>query len=292
LQVLVATALLLAVAWSPRSARAAVRAFAAPGTDAAATDGIVVLSLNVFGLPWPLGCDVAHRCAKVAAAIRASAPDFVALQEVWDRNAREPLLVDGWHAAFCEPTAGLLGQSGLLTLSRLPIVATSSHRFRQAAGVEVLVGKGALCVVVQSAAGGQVAVWNVHLQSGLEAGAVRREQFRELAAWIRGAPAAGCIVLGDFNCGPGDPEWNALEQAFDALGLVRVSGDEPTYDHRSNPLAAPEPPAAIDHVFARLPWLRGSAAARRAFDAPIDGAFVSDHFGQEVRLPATAVAAR
>lgn len=126
-------------------------------------------------------------------------------------------------------------------MSRLPIVATSNHRFRQSAGVEALVGKGALCVVVQSAAGGQVAVWNVHLQSGLEAGAVRREQIRELAAWIHEVPTAGCIVLGDFNCGPGAAEWEALVQAF---------------------------------------------------DAPIDGAFVSDHFGQEVRLSATAFAAR
>lgn len=284
----------LVMASLPRFARATVLPAPAAGSARPLQRALVAQTLNVFGLPWPVGRDVAQRSARIAVAIVGTAPDFVALQEVWDDVARTPLLAalrdDGYHAAFCESPQGLLGQSGLLTLSRHPIVHAAAFCFTGASGIEALTGKGALCTVVALPDGSRLAIWNVHLQSGSDGDAVRGEQIRELAGWIRSAPERCRVVLGDFNCAPGDREWNDLELELGSLGLVRRSGDEPTYDHRHNPLAACEPPAAIDHVFVDASLHAGAAPARRFHDAPRDGVFVSDHFGLEVRLPLAVLA--
>ncbi len=279
----------------PRFVRAAVRPLAGAHVPHArqslTAQSLVAQTLNVFGLPWPAGHEVASRCLRTAAAIAESAPDFVALQEVWDETSREPLLVRGYHAAFSESPQGLLGQNGLLTLSRHAIAGADSYCFRSATGLEAWVGKGALCTVVTLPDGARLAIWNVHLQSGRDGGAVRGEQIRELAGWIRNAPERCRIVLGDFNCSPGDAEWNDLELEFEALGLARRSGEQATYDHRRNPLAAIEPPAAIDHVFVDAQVHAAAAPARAIHDRPRDGVFLSDHFGLEVRLPVGLFAA-
>lgn len=283
--------LLFVAASMPRIARAAVRPFASGADVPRSRDALVAQTLNVFGLPWPAGHDVGSRCSRTAAAIVEAAPDFVALQEVWDETSREPLLVRGYHAAFCESPQGLLGQNGLMTLSRHAIVCATSHCFCSASGLESWVSKGALRTVVSLPDASRLAIWNVHLQSGSDGGAVRGEQIRELAGWIRHAPERCRIVLGDFNCSPGDAEWHDLELEFDALGLALRSGGRPTYDHRHNPLAVVEPPAAIDHVFVDAAVHAHAAPAHRIHDRPRDGVFLSDHFGLEVRLPVARFAA-
>lgn len=268
-----------------RRANAAVRLHRTNAVCNAAQPYLVVQSLNVFGLPWPAGTDVAKRCGLVAASIRRDRPDLVALQEVWDGEARTPLLVDDYDAAYCESPDGLFGQSGLLTLSRHPIVDSSTYRFTATQGIEAWVGKGALRTVVQIPGSGRLAIWNVHLQAGAGSGDVRSAQIRELAGWIEGSDDENRVVLGDFNCGPGQPEWQFLLAEFTGLGLERRSGDRPTYDCLENPLAAAEPPSAIDHVFIDAVQHAHAPTARRAYDRPIDGTFASDHFGLEILLP-------
>jgi endonuclease/exonuclease/phosphatase family metal-dependent hydrolase len=276
-------ALLLAsfVGWTPCVVRAAVRPAAGavvPGTSSR----VVVRSCNVFGLPWPVGRAVAARCTRMAECIVAEAPDLVALQEVWDSVAREPLFGIGYHTAFSVSPQGLIGQTGLVTMSRHPIVGAATHTFAVSAGLDGLVSKGALRTLVALPGGPMLSSWNVHLQSGSDATAVRCEQIRELVRWIEADVAVPRIVLGDFNCGPGDAEWDVLVPALARLGLERRSGDQPTYDHRHNPLAAVEPPAAIDHVFVDVSLPGDGRGPRRLHDAPCEGMFLSDHFGVEI----------
>lgn len=244
---------------------------------------IVLHTLNVFGLPWPAGVDVTRRCAATADWLRTELPHVVALQEVWDEVARQPLLIEGYHASWWESDRGLLDQGGLLTLTRWPIVATSARTFSSSSGIEAMVAKGALRTRVQIDRETQWDVWNVHLQSGIDAGLVRGGQILELVEWVAAESGAQPIVMGDFNCGPGCAEWDALVAAFAAIGLEPRACPEPTYDAVSNPLATPEPPSAIDHVFVGRQLAGAMSPAQRRHDRPRDGVFLSDHYGVEVR---------
>lgn len=273
---------------APRTVRATIRSLACGRASAVAHPRPFVLqTLNVFGLPWFAGTDVEKRCTLIADSIIAQEPDFVALQEVWDERSREPLLVSGYEAAYCDPARGLLEQNGLLTLSRLPILETSVHRFSDSSGLESWISKGALRTMVRAPNGDRLAIWNVHLQSGVDEGSVRRGQILELASWIESAHDECSVVAGDLNCSEGDPEWALLVQVFGARGLVPRSGRIPTYDHGENPLAAIEPPATIDHVFVNARRWGGSLIARRIHDHPVEGVWLSDHFGLEVTLVAS-----
>jgi endonuclease/exonuclease/phosphatase family metal-dependent hydrolase len=259
----------------------------------AALPARVLQTWNVFGLPWPVGQEVSRRCSAAATVIGAAAADVVALQEVWDEESRDPLLATGYHAVWCRSPQGLLGQNGLLTLSRHPVLAAESRCFDAASGIESLIGKGALCTRLALPDGDALTVWNVHLQSGVDGIDVRRSQITQLTAWIRGAEGDLRVVLGDFNCGPGDDEWSLLCTELAAIGLVPRSGHEPTWDPSCNPLAAAEPPASIDHVFVEHRLAAATPPARRLCSRDIDGGEISDHFAVSVQLPvpARAVAA-
>lgn len=269
----------------PRRSRAYVRHGADLAHRLARADATTVQTLNVFGLPWPIGTDVVGRCRRIADDIVASAPDLIALQEVWDEAALAPLLATGYHASGTESPQGLFGRTGLLTLTRLPILDATSRCFAAASGADALVGKGALCTFVELPGDARLAVWNVHLQSGADDGNVRRQQIGELLRWIAEAGGTRRLVLGDFNCGPGDGEWRELVDGLGRFGLQPCACDRPTYDPPHNPLAADEPPTTIDHVFVDVAAAARAPAAHRIYDRPRNGAFLSDHFGLEVGLP-------
>lgn len=276
---------MLLAAQLPRHQRAIVRKAGTRVTQPA-TAG-VLQTFNVFGLPWPIGEQVTLRCDLVARALARTGPEVVALQEVWDEQARTPLLqLDGYHASWCDSPEGLFGQNGLMTLSRHPVLTATCRCFAAASGVEAFIGKGALRTIVARDDGSQLDVWNVHLQSGAEAGEVRRRQITELVDWVRGSVVPDRVVLGDFNCGPGDAEWDLLVRGLAALDLVPCACDLNTYDNTQNPLAADEPPSTLDHVFVTAAGA-GALRARRIHDQPEQGTFLSDHFGLEVRLRPT-----
>lgn len=277
----------------PRYQCAIVRPAVALGVEALRPPGegepFVVQTWNVFGLPWPAGHEVPRRCIAAGAAIAASGIDVIALQEVWDDDSRLPLLATGHHAAWCRSSQGLLGQNGLLTLSRHPVLAAENHCFHAAAGIESLIGKGALRTVLAVPGGATLTVWNVHLQSGAEDAAVRRAQISQLAAWIAAAGDRNRLVLGDFNCGPGDAEWSLLCTEFAALGLLPRSGHEPTYDPGCNVLAASGPAVSIDHVFVEAAVADFTPPARCLCPRDDYGAVLSDHFALAVQLPGPSV---
>lgn len=281
----------LVAAVLPRGLRVSHRPALVSAAATAGPGDVVLHTLNVFGLPWPVGVDVPRRCDATAHWLQEELPHIVALQEVWDEAARSPLLLDGYHATWWESERGLLDQGGLLTLTRLPVVATSARSFTSASGIEAMVGKGALRTRVQIDRATHWDVWNVHLQSGLDAGVVRAGQIVELVQWVAAEQGAQPIVLGDFNCGPGSAEWDHLVLAFAGIGLEPRSCPEPTYDAGTNPLAAPEPPSAIDHVFVARGLAPTMSAASRRHTAPREGVFLSDHYGVEVRWSAQPVEA-
>ena len=268
-----------------RSGRAAVVPAERPLQPAStvAPSPVRVQTLNLFGLPWPLAPDVEARCRCIASRLAGQSVDVIVLQEAWGEEASAPFALPELHRASCCSPACLLGSTGLMTLSRHAIRHAENRVFQAEEGIERVVAKGVLRTIVELPGGRLLDVWNLHLQSGLDDAHVRAAQIDELLGWLADdAQGQLAVVAGDFNCAPGDPEFARLVAGMHALGFVRAACDRPTYDATANPLAMPEEPKEIDHIFAR--GCGDSLHGMRVWDRAIDGLQPSDHYGVEAVL--------
>jgi endonuclease/exonuclease/phosphatase family metal-dependent hydrolase len=173
------------------------------------------LTYNVWGLPKFFGCGSTNpeRFGQIGRELRFLRSDIVALQEMWHQES--DVLIAESNYSFRAVTGNSklhYGGSGLVTLSKFPIISEEFHPFSKTAGVERLVNKGALFTRVQHPSGSLIDIYNVHLISEPEkisrlflskkrADELRLTQLRELATWItsRQEPNIPIIVLGDFN---------------------------------------------------------------------------------------------
>jgi endonuclease/exonuclease/phosphatase family metal-dependent hydrolase len=263
-----------------------------------------------------------------AIAERLACFDVVALQEtINDQRRREIFdrletagrtcgkrsrLPSGRMFAFVEgPAVGdgswlpLVGNE-LALATRLPIIATDSHIYRDAAEEEVLAAKGVLHARLARGPDDLIDVFVTHLQAGQEHGEVRRRQIGELAAFIRAAARTGVgpvLVLGDFNVrgafvdrqDPGS-DYNFLRRSLDAAVAPRRLADawlatragDPDAASGTKPRMLPDGTLRpheerIDYVFvAGADSLRPSSVAREFFPSEIivDGrplGHLSDH---------------
>jgi endonuclease/exonuclease/phosphatase family metal-dependent hydrolase len=129
-----------------------------------------------------------------------------------------------------KPRLRLLNQSGLVTLSRYPIVEREMLTFSRSCGLERFVSKGVLFTRILRTPTRCVDIYNLHMISLPEGTAryfaqdeetnnVRAHQLAELEGWIRvrrrkGIPA---VVLGDFNVD--EREQNGQYRDLNASGL-------------------------------------------------------------------------
>lgn len=257
------------------------------------------LTLNVWGLPFGLTRHHDARMQAIGEGFGRWQADVIALQEVWTEDAREILAAAGrragypalWHreAAF--------GGSGLMVLSRLPIVSQHFTRYRLA-GLpqrpfhgDYYSGKGFVSLELATALG-PVHLVDTHLHANYS-GPEERDEYRGIRASqaIELAAAARSIrgpvfALGDFNTREGEVPYAILR---DIGGLRDVAA---SLDRRQATCLSPHPyrptragEARIDLILARG---GGGLAVRdisieRVFDEPLDfegqpGAY-SDHAG-------------
>lgn len=177
----------------------------------------------------------------IAGAIRASAADVVALQEVDVHWSTRSNFVDqaavlaaelGMQARFA-PIYQLPGENasapsrefGVALLSRYPIVAFANHAItrlstQQPEGAPPTPMPGLLEATVD-VRGTLVRVFNLHLDYRPDP-TVRRQQVTETLALI-GEPATPTLMFGDLNAGPDAPE---LQPLFERLhDSWKVSAD-------------------------------------------------------------------
>ncbi|MFI1826351.1 RNA repair domain-containing protein [Streptomyces sp. NPDC020412] len=216
--------------------------------------------------------DTARRRPLLLDALRAADADVIALQEV--QSPLYDLLRDAdWPGAGYTLVPGRreADEYGLLLLSRLPV---------REAGLHVLGPHKAVAAIVVETDDGPLTVAVTHLTSdhSPEGPALRTAQLAALAEGF--ATVEGDLILtGDFNDATDAPE--------KALSLRDASPQGPsTFDPRVNPLAALSSttgrPGRLDRVL-----LRGAYRPVRTDVlgvAPVDGLFVSDHFGVAVTL--------
>lgn len=187
-----------------------------------------VLTMNLWGLPWPLARDRRARKRRFLDHLVGASYDIVGIQELWWP----------WRAAF-QLESLLLPESqrdsGLALAGRLRATQRPRvHHFHAGNGIDRLKRKGVMTARVTPEAGGEeISVHVTHLQAGPRKGEVRARQVDELLG-LMATDSGPAIVMGDFNFHAGDPA--------DEKAIARLAGEgfadaiphggenEPTYE--------------------------------------------------------------
>lgn len=240
---------------------------------AAAALALKALTFNAAGIPL-VHERVSERVVEAARRVKAEGYDLVGLQELW---------FDGDAAAF-QREAGLEGSaraggpwfgSGLMVLSRWPVVATAHAAFsavrpslRHPLEGEALADKGWLMARVATPKG-ELDVYSAHTVADYPEAHnrfIRLTELYELSEAIREHSAGRAfVVLGDLNSGRGDPEFDAF---MDLLGLADAC--EP---RGREACADPDRTRRIDHI------LTASPLAAKGTLVLAGEPRLSDHFG-------------
>lgn len=225
-----------------------------------------VLTFNTWGVPF-FSRDRAARMRAIGRALATMDVDVALLQEVFypkDRRLLAVAATEGGLAYSRHFDSGLVG-SGLLTLSRYPILDSSFLRFRLNGRPQDLIrsdyyaGKGVGRVRIATPAG-PVDAYNAHfiapyLEWGPDRFAAHRvaqalEAGQHIATQSADVPAfLGC----DLNCYPDDDTYRTL---LAAGALTQACAGECELAER-NGYATIHPPSRYDYIFAR------SAASRQ-----------------------------
>lgn len=267
-------------AWDAASARWAP---AEQPRGTAASAGLRVLTWNTLWDRYDSDrIDTARRRPLLLSALRDADADVIALQEV-EAGLLSMLLEAPWvreaYTLGTDPGGRDVDDCGLLLLSRLPV---------REAGMHALGPHKAVTAVAVETASGPLVVACTHLSSDhSENGAERREsELVRLAEGLAGVEGE-LVLLGDFNDG-GDLPQTTLGMR-DAWSEVHGHGDAtPTFDPGVNPLAAVSSLSGrvsrLDRVLLRAQGpLRVDGAALTG-DTPVEGLYVSDHYGVEADL--------
>jgi endonuclease/exonuclease/phosphatase family metal-dependent hydrolase len=215
--------------------------------------------------------------------------DFVLLQEAWTAHTRTAIPSHGpWAIARPAAQHTFFQQSGLVTLSKFPIVGGQFYPFAHAAFPDRFVNKGALKITVQLPGGARLNVWNVHLQ---DAGAARTRaaQIRELVAHVKSARDGQIadLVAGDFNCTPDTPLYRELADSL-GVDLQQLGGAKPfvTWDRLS---VKPGAGQTLDYIFLRscTTLQIRQVDTHVAFTASSLNQRLSDHLGLETSVSLT-----
>lgn len=250
------------------------------------TDGaqsLRLLTYNVWGLPsWMTGAK-SGRYPRIARELERLDPDIILLQEAWTAKARKSAPATGsWWKARAAGQHTFFQQSGLVTLSKFPIIGGEFYPFSHAAFPDRLVTKGILKTTMRLSDGSILNVWNVHLQEGGPY-AIRRSQVQELISRVQSAEdgQVADLVGGDFNCTPQCPLYFELEHALGRT-VYELGGEQPfvTWNNLS---AKPGAGQTLDYIFVREHRAPQGfdAFARVAFASTSPAQQLSDHLGLE-----------
>ena len=198
-----------------------------------------LLTYNVWGLPWLVGGRGLGRLEEIGKALRTRSFGVVVLQEMWSRKSRSIAEDSGFQYSVKLPgTYGLLGNSGLVTLSKFPIVQQSFKGFSKRAGIEHAVRKGVIHTRLEVQPGDFVDLFNLHLvspgegkkyhcptQAGIQR--VQRSQIGELREFVRERSASGIpqVFAGDFNIDEASPLY---EREIKSFGVDAYKSYHPT----------------------------------------------------------------
>ena len=270
-----------------------------------ATTTLRILSLNTWGIVWPIGRDVNLRARAIGNHFSQLDVDLIALQEVWTEEARSIFLDAAIGAGFSHTWRGTPSDEngGLLVMSRFPIERSRFTAFELGGIAENIHhsdywgGKGFVILDLAVPGSGTVHLLNTHLHAAYRAREEdeyighRTAQIIQIAAAIRDTKGP-LIAVGDFNFRESFAEYGIFTKLSDVRDIAsdldaraRTSMPPSAYlgmDRESN--------ARIDYVFYRS-GLRISAKAK-SIEVVLDEGFedergrfeYSDHAGLMAEL--------
>jgi endonuclease/exonuclease/phosphatase family metal-dependent hydrolase len=183
--------------------------------------------------------------------------------------------------------------SGLMTLTKHPIVKTDFIKFKKAADADAFANKGVLLTRLNVAGLGEVDIYNTHYQSKASRSAIRVHDNEMLEAIIkRNDKGNPTFVMGDLNTQPGSPEYQDLMKRLNPRDswAERYPGVPGYTASPENPRRDAESGAKrIDYVFV-LPNTRFDIrieSLQVMFAEPVQGVVLSDHYGLSGRFSVT-----
>lgn len=241
-----------------------------------------VLSLNIWGLGYNIATDRAERVQAIGQALDTLNLDIVGFQEVWVKRDQIALMRAGANAGLHYARyfrAGLVG-SGLLILSRYPILSTDFHLFSLRAWPERFLegdyyaGKGVSLARIQTPYG-ELDFYNTHAIAQYEADAIdpyalhRAGNMVEIATFInRSTTSNPVIVTGDFNVNPYKPGYHlvrALARLEDTFASLHPHEQGVTFSHHNPYAKGHSESERLDYVMIR----EGQKAGLQALSAEI-----------------------
>lgn len=194
-----------------------------------ATLKVITYNTHLFGdeaVGFPPTFADATRAALIAEFIKIENADVVALQEVWDEELASRIVqIAGYPHAFYSNEHDEWDDflnSGLLLLSKYPLVNASQMFYRAEDGLDGYASKGFVqATVIED--GFQLGIFSTHTQAEHDGDAVkaRRMQLEQLGSQIRRYrsenPGAEVIAMGDFNVISESGEYN--DRLLPFLGL-------------------------------------------------------------------------
>ena len=245
-----------------------------------------VATFNAWGLPEPFSRDFAARMRAIEDRLPELKLDVIAFQEIWTADARRSLaaaatssgLPYAWH------NESSLGGSGLLVLSRFPIVDVRFERFRlrgdpeQLSQGEYLSGKGFARLRLSSPVG-LVSVVDTHLHARYSSRVAHQYRAHRTGQIVQLAAALAeiqdpLLVMGDFNLVEKDREYAILTGLTGMRDAAAEVGQRLPTVLRANPYrrARKKRDRRVDLVLLRegLRHRVRVRSAERIFDEPLD----------------------
>lgn len=257
-----------------------------------------LLTLNVWGAPY-----AQHRTSRMQAInkkIRQLKPDIICFQEAYladnRRTLQHELVNEGWHFQYYFPS-GLLG-SGLLTVSRYPIIETAFHRFRLGGKPEDLqhgdyyAGKGIGLTRIHTPAG-TIDIYNIHPHAQYqntpanEYAVYTDSNLYDAARFIHAySPSNPVILAGDYNTQPHESGYRlitTLTQLVDVYSYLNPDSPGLTFVP-DNPYVQSQP-QRLDYVMVKRGVNRGfdllsaDIVLTELFSLDNGAKAYSDHYG-------------
>jgi endonuclease/exonuclease/phosphatase family metal-dependent hydrolase len=239
-----------------------------------------LLTVNLWGLPWPFARERRVRKRRFSEHLAAASYDVIGIQELWWP----------WRGALRLPSLRVPASprdSGLALAGRLAARELRVEPFDEGTGADRLKRKGVLRARLATPEGDELALWVVHLQAGRRHGAIRARQVRrilELQAGERGP----LVVMGDFNFYEAAREDRESAERLAAAGLVdaalALACAEPTYHTETNRYLRAR---RLAHRFDRVYLRHGEGLRLRPLAAEVLRLAphpVSDHHPLRVRV--------
>ncbi len=262
-----------------------------PAQFDAVSDDVKVLSYNVWGLP-ALSKDRKQRFERLGATLNAY--DIVTLQETFSDDIEILKETSGFAHHARMDNGGLLRLgSGLYTLSRFPIIKTDFMAFNKCTVADCLARKGVMMARIDHPTIGPIDVYTTHFQAENKpvSQRIRLEEDNRVLQEIlhKNRSAYPVIITGDFNAPSDSPEYADLFARLPLYDIFHeVHPDLPGYTSApENPYKDEDKtPKRIDYIFTlqKPGILITPLTAAVAYQEPVDGFVLSDHYGVSATL--------